>query len=286
MENQGWNTIAKRFIAGKTLEEAMKTSDQLHDVGLLTTLDFLGESSETIADADLAFIQIHGMLKKLHDSGRKSHVSVKLTQLGLLLDEKRCVQHMRNLLDFAKMNGQFIRIDMEDSSVTDKTVKLFLKLHEEYGPKHIGIVIQSYLYRSDVDVELLVGVGANVRMVKGAYLEPKTVAYPKKADVDDAYLDLVVRLLDAGNYVAIGSHDRKMIGILKDVIRDHGIDKSRFEFQMLFGIAKGLQKELVEEGFTVRVYTPFGTHWYPYFSRRLAERPANIWFILKNALRG
>lgn len=282
METRGFEKIANRFIAGKTLDDALLHVLKLEQQKKETTLDLLGESVFHPSEAIQAKDDILEMLNTLQTTGSPSHVSIKLTQLGLLIDESMCLNHVRMILDVAKKQCRFVRIDMEDSAVTDATLRVFHRAHEEYGPKTVGIVIQSYLYRTGIDVELLMGMGANVRVVKGAYLEPKSVAYPKKDDVDDAYFDLVVKLLDAGNYVGIATHDRKMIEMIKQVIRDHEIRKDQFEFQLLYGIATGLQDELVREGYRVRIYTPFGKEWYPYFTRRLAERPANLMFVLKH----
>jgi len=282
VEETGWKFGVRRFVAGTELCEALQAASHLRDAGFKVTLDLLGESVNDADHAKAAAAAIQEMLTQLHLAGSEAHVSIKLTQLGLLLDPELCRNQMISLLQTARSNGQFIRIDMEDSMVTGQTLALFSELHEQFGAKHVGIVVQSYLYRTPEDIQHLIDIGASVRVVKGAYLEPESVAYPDKADVDRAYLQLVTTLLDAGNYTAIATHDRTIIADLIRYIADQDIPKDRFEFQMLFGIATELQKQLVNDGYRVRIYTPFGTHWYPYFSRRLAERPANIWFVLRH----
>ncbi len=284
MEHQGLKYVVRRFVAGTTLTEALVAVKQLRADGLMVTLDLLGESVEDEETARLACHSIEAMMNHLRQISSDSHISIKLTQLGLIINPALCEQNMHKLLETARTNGQFIRIDMEDSSVTGQTLELFSKLHMIYGPKHIGVVVQSYLYRTPADVETLQQLGASVRIVKGAYSEPPEVAYPEKCDVDLAYFNLVCSLLQSESYTAIATHDRILIANLIRFIAEQDIDRDRFEFQMLYGIATDLQHQLVHEGYRIRIYTPFGTHWYPYFSRRLAERPANLWFVLRHLL--
>ena len=285
MHNQGYQSTASRFVAGKNLDESIVKVKELRTRGFEVTLDLLGESVTTEYEAKSACVQIAVMMNELKKHDISAYISLKLTQLGLCVNEGLCERNMRKLVTIAKQNHQFIRIDMEDASVTEKTLQLFYRLVEEFGTEHIGIVVQSCLFRTRKDLETLIELNANVRVVKGAYLEPKEVAYSKKSAVDQAYVDAVKSLLSSGNYAAIATHDEKIIFELIDFIHKHHIPSTQFEFQMLYGIATKLQHELLQNGFCVRVYTPYGEHWYPYFTRRLAERPANVWFVMKNFIR-
>lgn len=282
----GMRIGAARFIAGEALDEAVTQVQRLNDLGLTVTLDYLGESVETREQAEDAADMILQTIDAIYASELDSHISVKLTQLGLLFDVELCYGLMRQIVERARDCGTFVRIDMEDSSVTDATLVIHRKLEKQYGSRHVGVVIQSYLYRSEQDIRELGERRSNVRIVKGAYHEPHHVAYPDKKDVDRQYLDLAKEHLLSGSYTAIATHDPSMIQPLLAFIQEHNIPPAQFEFQMLYGIATGLQKQLSDEGFKVRVYTPFGEHWYAYFSRRIAERPANLAFVLKGLLPG
>ncbi|UJF35868.1 proline dehydrogenase family protein [Paenibacillus hexagrammi] len=245
------------------------------------TLDLLGES---VSDREMAEKAASGILMTLEAiAGHKlnSHVSVKLSQLGVCFDPAFCLEQMRRICACAAQLGIFIRIDMEDSSLTQTTLELYRQLAAEFGHETIGIVIQAYLYRSEEDIAELVKMGANVRIVKGAYHEPPELAFPRKKDVDYNYLHLAQSLLASGCYTAIATHDEQMIALLNMFAEAEDIDREQFEFQMLYGIRPALQRQLASEGYKVRVYTPFGDQWYPYFTRRIAERPANLWFVAK-----
>ncbi len=278
--------LSRRFVAGETIDQAMTAVTALNAQGIAASLDLLGESvrnEEQVAATVDTYLRLFQAIRK---SGGDANVSLKLTALGLDIDEALCLRNMVRLLTAAGPN-QFIRIDMEGSNYTQRTLDLFGELwkgSERF--RSVGVVIQSYLRRSAEDVEDLIGMGARVRLCKGAYNEPETVAFPDKADVDANYVRLMKRLLSDGNYPGIATHDERMIGATLEHARTESIERDRFEFQMLYGIRRDLQSGLVERGNRMRVYTPFGNYWYPYLMRRLAERPANVWFVLKNMFRG
>ena len=276
--------FARRFIAGETVEEAVTAVADLPKRGLRLTLDYLGESVASAAEAAAAAADYVRIIQQIVASGVERNISLKLTQLGLDVDRATAVDNMRRILEPADANGFFVRIDMENSPYTDATLQILDTLWDQ-GHHEIGTVIQSYMKRSPADIERLNGMGVRVRLVKGAYKEPKTVAYQKKSEVDAAFVDLMHTLLDAGTYPAIATHDPKMIDATKAYVRKQGYMKDRFEFQMLYGIRRDLQAALVNEGYRVRVYVPFGKQWYPYFMRRLGERPANVTFVLKGILK-
>jgi proline dehydrogenase len=294
-----WRT-ASRFVAGTTLDDALRVVRELNANGIHTTLDHLGEHTSTPEEAQAAADSIFATLDALGaDSSLRGNVSIKLTQIGLGLDETLCAGNLERILDRARQNRTFIRIDMEDTPYTDKTINLYCRMREN-GYENVGMVIQSYLYRSEADTRRLLQNGARIRLVKGAYREPADKAYPKKADVD-ANFDLLTKiLLDASLAAkstlsedgrtppipAIATHDEKRIVFAKNYAEKAGLPKAGLEFQMLYGIRRDLQEKLAREGYPVRVYVPFGTHWYPYFMRRLAERPANVWFFVSNFFRG
>jgi proline dehydrogenase len=273
---------ALRFVAGERLEEAVAAIRTLNQAGLLATLDFLGEHTSTSAAAAASAEAYLAILDELHRSGVESHLSLKLTQLGLDVDEALCEALLQRVLQGA--GETFVRIDMESSLYTDRTLHLFERLWGE-GVRNVGVVIQSYLRRSEADVERLIALGARVRLVKGAYAEPPAVAFPRKRDVDASFARLAEVLLRRGSYPAIATHDERLIAAARQVAVTSGITPDRFEFQMLYGIRRDLQARLRREGYRVRVYVPFGQEWYPYFMRRLAERPANVMFVLTNILR-
>jgi len=275
--------FARRFIAGESIEEAVECVKDLPGKGLLLTLDYLGESVSSAAAASAAAADYVQIIDAIVKSGVERNISLKLTQLGLDVDRATAVDNMRRILEPADANGFFVRIDMENSPYTDATLDILDTLWRQ-GHHNVGTVIQSYLKRSADDIRRLNALGARVRLVKGAYKEPKNVAYQKKSEVDAGFIELMRLLLDEGSYPAIATHDTNMIDATKAYARSKGYANDRFEFQMLYGIRRDLQTALVKEGYRVRVYVPFGKQWYPYFMRRLGERPANVAFVLKGIL--
>ena len=272
--------FARRFIAGESIEEAVECVHDLPGKGLLLTLDYLGESVSSAAAASAAAADYVQIIEAIVKSGVERNVSLKLTQLGLDVDRATAVDNMRRILEPADANGFFVRIDMENSPYTDATLDILDTLWRQ-GHRNVGTVIQSYLKRSADDIRRLNALGARVRLVKGAYKEPKNVAYQLKSEVDAAFVELMRSLLDEGAYPAIATHDTNMIDATKAYAKSKGYANDRFEFQMLYGIRRDLQTALVKEGYRVRVYVPFGKQWYPYFMRRLGERPANVAFVLR-----
>jgi proline dehydrogenase len=272
--------FARRFIAGESIDEAVACVADLPSKGLNLTLDYLGESVSSAAAASAAATDYVAIIKAIVASGIERNVSLKLTQLGLDVDRATAVDNMRRILEPADANGFFVRIDMENSPYTEATLDILDTLWRQ-GHKNVGTVIQSYMKRSPDDVHRLNVIGARVRLVKGAYQEPKNVAYQKKSEVDAAFIELMKTLLDEGTYPAIATHDPHMIDATKAYAKQRGYANDRFEFQMLYGIRRDLQTSLVKEGYRVRVYVPFGHQWYPYFMRRLGERPANVAFVLR-----
>jgi len=277
--------LASRFVAGETIDEAMATVRGLNASNLSASLDLLGESVLHAEEAQRACQIYLELLERIHSAGANANVSVKLTQMGLDIDEHLCVNNMRAIIGKAKQYESFVRIDMEQSSYTAKTLQLFTDvLYPAFG-NAVGVVLQSYLRRTAADVEAMITLGARVRLCKGAYQEPDDVAFPKKSDVDANYITCMERLLERGNYPGIATHDLKIIDHAKAFTKTRGISPARFEFQMLYGVRRDLQYKLRREAYNMRVYVPFGTHWYPYLMRRLAERPANIAFITANILK-
>ncbi|NLX08445.1 MAG: proline dehydrogenase [Chloroflexi bacterium] len=281
---------ALRFIAGESLAEGIEATRALNARGLEATLDHLGESVYNEAGARQATQDYLELLNAIAESGVKATVSLKLTQLGLDVSEELCLENMRAILDCARLQGNHATIDMESSDYTDRTLALYRKLRDEEGFKCVGIVIQSYLYRSQADMQALAAEGAYVRLCKGAYKEPPDRAFPDKSDVDANYVRLVEEFLTpearaAGAYLCIATHDEKMISAAQAHVKAHDVPYDSFEFQMLYGIRGKLQQELHDDGYHVRVYVPYGTQWYPYYMRRLAERPANVWFLMSNFFR-
>ena len=275
--------FARRFIAGETIDEAIACVKDLPGKGLLLTLDYLGESVSSAAAASAAAADYVQIINAIVKSGIERNISLKLTQLGLDVDKATAVDNMRRILEPADANDFFVRIDMENSPYTDATLDILDTLWRQ-GHRNVGTVIQSCLKRSPEDVRRLNVIQARVRLVKGAYKEPKSVAYQKKAEVDAAYVELMQVLLDEGNYPAIATHDPNIIDATRAYAKSKGYANDRFEFQMLYGIRRDLQASLVKEGYRVRVYVPFGKQWYPYFMRRLGERPANVAFVIKGIL--
>lgn len=275
--------FARRFIAGETVEEAIAAVADLPSRGLRLTLDYLGESVASVDEAQAAAQEYIRIVQAIVQSGIERNLSLKLTQLGLDVDRATAVDNMRRILEPADAHGFFVRIDMENSPYTDRTLQVLETLWQQ-GHRSVGTVIQSCLLRSSNDVRRLNALGARVRLVKGAYKEPKTVAYQDKSQVDAAFIDLMRELLDHGTFPAIATHDVAMIEATKRHAAEKRYGKDRFEFQMLYGIRRDLQAALVAEGYGVRVYVPFGQQWFPYFMRRLGERPANIAFVLRGIL--
>lgn len=292
---------ASRFVAGESVGDAIGAIHELNEKGINATLDHLGEHTSTTDEAEKATDDILLILDEIDKAGVRANVSIKLTQIGIGLDEDICRTNLLRILEHVKMRNNFLRIDMEDTPYTDITISLYQSmLQRGFNPCQIGLVVQSYLYRTEADTRRLLDYRTRIRLVKGAYKEPPDKAYPKKADVD-ANFDLLTKIIiDAAlkiepNQVssdgrippipAIATHDEKRIAFAKQYAEKVGLAKDAIEFQMLFGIRRDLQEQLVEGGYPVRVYVPFGTHWYPYFMRRLAERPANIWFFVSNLFR-
>jgi proline dehydrogenase len=277
----GPGAFARRFIAGETVEDAIAAVREIHARGMHHTLDYLGESVSTLAAAETATREYLDLVEIVHRAGVEKNLSLKLTQLGLDIDKAICVDNLRRILAAADRCGFFVRIDMESSKYTEVTIEIFETVWR-HSSQNVGVVLQSCLYRTEQDVERVNRLGARIRLVKGAYREPKTVAYQKKADVDAAYVRLATRLLTEGTYPAIATHDENMLGDVKRFAAEHGIDSSRYEFQMLYGIRRDLQMALTQTGYRMRVYVPFGKEWFPYFMRRLGERPANVAFVLRS----
>lgn len=276
--------LAGRFIAGDDLESAVRAVRALNAEGFDATLDCLGESVHDPAAAEEACATYLQILDRLAAEKLRSHVSVKLTQLGLAINEDETVRHVSSLAERAARYQSFVRIDMEGSPYTEATLRVFRRAQ---APREVlGVVIQSYLRRSARDVEQLLKDGARIRLVKGAYQEPAEIAFPHKADVDRSFRELTERLLASGGYHAIATHDERLVAATREFAREHHLGPERFEFQMLYGIRRQLQRQLLAQGYRVRIYVPYGRQWYAYFMRRLAERPANLIFLLKNLLRG
>jgi proline dehydrogenase len=271
-------SFARRFIAGETVEEAIQAARQVEAAGLLQTLDYLGESVRTLTEADAATRDYLRVIDAILLAGIGRNLSLKLTQLGLDVDRASAVDNLRRILERAQ--DFFVRLDMESSQYTETTLGIFETLWEQ-NYRNIGVVLQADLLRTGQDVERILPLGARIRLVKGAYREPASVAYPSKADVDATYATLMKRLLLEGTYPAIATHDEAMIREAQKYITEQHISKDRFEFQMLYGIRRDLQTSLVAQGYRVRVYVPFGRQWFPYFMRRLGERPANVGFVLR-----
>ncbi|RAL24026.1 proline dehydrogenase family protein [Thermoflavimicrobium daqui] len=272
---------ASRFVAGETIDEAIKVVHNLNKNGIVATLDHLGEFVFNEAEAKESADYCIRTLDAIHQSGVNSNLSLKLTQLGLDISKDLCMENMRQILNRAKEYGNFVRIDMEDYAHNEVTMDIFKELRREYG-ETIGLVVQAYLYKVEEDIEDLNQFKPNLRLVKGAYKESPEVAFPNKEDVDHNFIKIIEKHLLYGNYSAIATHDEKVIEHVKKFVQEHQIPRTQFEFQMLYGIRVQMQHELAKEGYTMRVYIPYGNDWYGYFMRRLAERPANVGFVLKS----
>ncbi len=277
--------LVRRFVAGETLDEALAAVRGIAAQGMTTTLDQLGENVATAAEARAAVASYVQILRRMAADGQEPNISVKLTMLGLDLGDDLATENMGPILEAAREVGGFVRIDMEGSAYTARTLAIAEGLHDRF-PDEVGTVIQSYLRRSGDDVERLIARGMRVRLVKGAYAEPAEVAFQAQREVDEAYARLTTRLLDDGRYPALGTHDVALIRAARDHARAHGIPADRYEFQMLYGVRRDAQAALVREGERMRVYVPFGSEWYPYFTRRIAERPANALFVLRQFVSG
>ncbi len=292
---------ASRFVAGESISDAIRAVRELNAKGINVTLDQLGEHTSTAEEANTAADSIVRVLQEIDKAGVKANVSIKLTQIGMGLDEETCRQNLVKILEQAKKSKNFIRIDMEDTPYTDITLAMYRSMLErDFSSSQIGLVLQAYLFRTEADVRSLLNDGTRIRLVKGAYNEPPDKAFPKKADTDSNYDLLTKIMVDAvvakennsisadgrtPPFIAIASHDDKRIDFAKKHAEKMNLPKNAIEFQMLYGIRRELQEQLVKDGYLVRVYVPFGTQWYPYFMRRLAERPANIWFFVSNYFR-
>lgn len=277
----GMKLGASRFVAGETADEALLQIRRLNDKGIAATMDLLGEGIRDLAEADRFKREYVALLERIHLDALDSNVSLKPTQMGLALDPATSYAHIRDIVRKAQQLANFVRIDMENTPYTENTIAIVHRLHAE-GLTRVGTVIQAYLYRSREDVRQLTKANVNLRLVKGAYREPSHLAYQSMNDVNANMKQLIRVRLDAGVYTAVATHDEQIIAWTKSYAKRNGIPTSRYEFQMLYGVRMPLQEQLAREGYKVRCYVPYGRMWYPYFIRRMAERPANLWFVLKN----
>jgi proline dehydrogenase len=278
--------LTTRFVAGESIDEVVQYIKQINAEGCTASFDHLNESVTSAAEAEQEVKEYLNILARIDETGIDSNVSIKLTQFGLGLDPELAYKNARRVVEDARRRGNFVRVDMEDSSVTQVTLDIFRRLREEFGINDVGIVVQSYLRRTYQDVQDMLKLPARIRICKGAYNEPPEVAFPDKKDVDENYVRVMKVLLSSGIYHGIATHDPKMINATIDFAAREGVGKDKFEFQMLYGIRRDLQRQLARDGYNMRIYVPYGKHWYPYFMRRLAERPANVWFVLKNLFKG
>lgn len=278
--------LTTRFVAGENIEEAVAAIREINAEGCSASFDHLNESVSSPEEADGEVKEYRRILARIDDTGINSNVSIKLTQFGLELDPDLAYRNARAVVEDGARRGNFVRVDMESSSVTQATLDIFKRLRDEFGLNDVGIVLQSYLRRTYEDAQQMLKIPARIRICKGAYNEPPEVAFPDKKDVDDNYVKVMQLLLSSGVYHGIATHDPKMIDATINFAQQQGIKKEAFEFQMLYGIRRDLQRQLAKDGYNMRVYVPYGKHWYPYFMRRLAERPANIWFVMKNFFKG
>jgi proline dehydrogenase len=279
-----FNRMTKRFVAGETIDEAAAAIRELNRAGITATFDHLGEAIHNADEASAEVAMYTRLLDRIAKDDLDSNVSLKLTQLGLDISEELCISNLTKIVEHAAGYGNFVRIDMEDSGHTEATLDVFRTVRATH--ENVGIVIQSYLYRSEDDIRKLLDAGARIRLCKGAYAEPPEVAFPEKAQVDENYVRLMKILLESGIYHGIATHDPKMIDATIGFAKERGISPESFEFQMLYGVARQKQTDLVRDGYNMRVYVPFGKAWYPYFMRRLAERPANVLFVMRAMLKG
>lgn len=277
--------LARRFVAGETIEGAVEATGALNEKRIHVTLDILGENVTNEAEATALADGYIGLLDEIALRKLDANVSIKLTMMGLEISDAFCRANVERILRKAEDYGNFVRVDMEGSAYTQRTLDLFYDMYRAH-PGNVGIVLQSYLYRTEKDVEDAIKAGCRVRLCKGAYKEPKEVAYPRKDDVNAAYVKLMKRLLQAGNYPGIATHDLKIVSDALEYVREQGINPDRFEFQMLYGIRRDVQAKLAADGYNMRVYVPYGTAWFPYFYRRMRERKENVLFVLKHMFSG
>jgi proline dehydrogenase len=278
--------MTTRFVAGEDIEEAIATIRDINEKGCTASFDHLNESVANASETEDEVREYLNILSRIDDTGISSNVSIKLTQFGLEIDPELAYKNARRIVEDAARRGNFVRVDMEASHVTQVTIDVFKRLRSEFGLNDVGIVLQSYLRRTFDDVQEMLKIPARIRICKGAYNEPPEVAFPDKKDVDENYVRVMKTLLSSGVYHGIATHDPKMIEATIEHAQREGIGKEAFEFQMLYGVRRDLQVQLAKDGYNMRVYVPYGKHWYPYFMRRLAERPANIWFVMKNMFKG
>ena len=278
--------LTSRFVAGESIEEAVQAIQRINEEGCTASFDHLNESVTNLTEAEQEVGEYLRVLSAIDANSIRSNVSIKLTQFGLEIDPELAYRNVRMVVADAARRRNFVRIDIEGSNVTQKTIDLFKRLRAEFGLNDVGIVLQSYLRRTYDDTVELLKLPARIRICKGAYHEPPELAFQEKKEVDENYVRVTELLLSSGIYHGIATHDPKMINTTIDFAARQGIKKDAFEFQMLYGIRRDLQRQLARDGYNLRVYVPYGKHWYPYFMRRLAERPANIWFVLRNLLQG
>jgi proline dehydrogenase len=283
MHNRATRAVSRRFVAGEVVEDAIEATRALNKENMHVSLDHLGENVSDAKEAMSAAQDYIAILDCVKQASVDANISIKLTALGLDISQELCEQNVCRILEHAQQVPIFVRIDMEGSAYTEQTVDITLRMHKQY--EHVGTVIQSCMHNSKKDVEQLIAQGVRVRLVKGAYKEPKMVAFQQKSEVDHNFIRLMTMLLQRGNYPAIATHDEAIINATCKFARDNGISKSAFEFQMLYGIRRDLQEKLVNQGYNMRIYVPYGSQWYPYLMRRMAERPANLLFVMSNAIR-
>ena len=276
--------MTTRFVAGEDIDETVEAIREINRLGCTASFDHLNESVTSVAETEAEVREYLKILARIDETGIKSNVSIKLTQFGLGIDPELAYRNAREVVSEAARRGNFVRVDMEDSPVTQVTLDIFRRLRSEFDLDTVGIVVQSYLRRTESDVRELLEIPARIRLCKGAYNEPPEVAFPDKADVDKNYVRCMEILLQSGVYHGIATHDEQMIEATRSFAARHNLAKDAFEFQMLYGVRRDLQVKLAREGFPVRVYVPYGRHWYPYFMRRLAERPANVLFVLRSII--
>ena len=283
MHNRATRAVSRRFVAGEVVEDAIEATRALNKENMHVSLDHLGENVSDAKEAMSAAQDYIAILDCVKQASVDANISIKLTALGLDISQELCEQNVCRILEHAQQVPIFVRIDMEGSAYTEQTVDITLRMHKQY--EHVGTVIQSCMHSSKKDVEQLIAQGVRVRLVKGAYKEPKMVAFQQKSEVDHNFIRLMTMLLQRGNYPAIATHDEAIINATCKFARDNGISKSAYEFQMLYGIRRDLQEKLVNQGYNMRIYVPYGSQWYPYLMRRMAERPANLLFVMSNAIR-
>jgi proline dehydrogenase len=283
IRNRAMRAVSRRFVAGETLDDAIEATRALNQRNMHVSLDHLGENVSDAKEAISAAQDYIAILDRIKQAGVDANISIKLTALGLDVSQELCERDVRRILEHAQQFPIFVRIDMEGSAYTEQTVDIVLRMHKQF--EHVGTVIQSCMHSGKKHIEQLNAQGVRVRLVKGAYKEPDTVAFQHKSEVDHNFVRLMTMLLQRGNYPAIATQDEAIINATCKFARDNGISKSAFEFQMLYGIRRDLQEKLVSQGYNMRIYVPYGSQWYPYLMRRMAERPANLLFILSNAIR-